>query len=217
MSQDPMQELELRFARGEISEDQYREHRDALMGKGKTERPQGPSGTPAYFVTPTNTLNFLEAVRTGLRRYGKFSGRTRRSEYWWCRLLEVPIFIALYVLTLLIAVLLASASPNNEALVVTFILVVFAGYVFGWWIPFSFAQTVRRFHDIGKSGWIYLLLMIISVVPLIGIIASIIWIVYTCRDSDPEENQYGANPKLSNDWLSKKSPSTSAGTSNILL
>ena len=46
----------------------------------------------------------------------------------------------------------------------------------------------RRLHDIGKSGWQQLLLLI----PLIG---SILVLIFTLRDSDYQENKYGPSPK----------------------
>ena len=47
---------------------------------------------------------------------------------------------------------------------------------------------IRRLHDISKSGWSYLVIL----VPLVGWIILLIWF---CRDSDPGDNQYGSNPK----------------------
>lgn len=52
----------------------------------------------------------------------------------------------------------------------------------------TIAVSVRRMHDIGKSGW----WVLIAFVPLIG------WIWYLilcCTDSQPGDNQYGPNPK----------------------
>ncbi len=50
------------------------------------------------------------------------------------------------------------------------------------------AVSVRRLHDIGKSGW----WILISLVPIVGVI---ILLVFTVLDSTPGENQYGPNPK----------------------
>ena len=52
----------------------------------------------------------------------------------------------------------------------------------------SIAVTVRRLHDIGKSGWFYFLILI----PVVG---SIILLVWECKDSEPGTNVYGPNPK----------------------
>ena len=47
---------------------------------------------------------------------------------------------------------------------------------------------VRRLHDMGKSGWWYL----ICLVPVLGAI----YLIYLwCQDSQAEANEWGANPK----------------------
>lgn len=47
---------------------------------------------------------------------------------------------------------------------------------------------VRRLHDMGKSGWWYL----IALVPIVGAI----YLIYLwCQDSQAEANEWGANPK----------------------
>jgi uncharacterized membrane protein YhaH (DUF805 family) len=50
------------------------------------------------------------------------------------------------------------------------------------------AVTVRRLHDVGKSGWWYLL----AFIPLIGAIILLVWF---CTDSQAGTNKWGANPK----------------------
>ena len=52
----------------------------------------------------------------------------------------------------------------------------------------SLAVSVRRLHDIGRSGW-YLL---VGLVPLIGPLFLIFWCL---SDSQPETNKWGADPK----------------------
>ena len=59
----------------------------------------------------------------------------------------------------------------------------------------SLAVTVRRLHDIGKSGFWYF----ISLVPYIG---SFVLLILTCMDSQPRPNQWGENLKgIGNDRL----------------
>ncbi len=61
-------------------------------------------------------------------------------------------------------------------------------YALSVFIP-SLAVVVRRLHDVGKSGWMYLILFI----PIIGAI----WIfVLLLKDSEVGDNKYGPNPKL---------------------
>lgn len=56
-------------------------------------------------------------------------------------------------------------------------------------IPYL-AVSVRRLHDIGKSGW----MLLVGLIPIIGAI----WlIVLFATDGEPGKNQYGPNPKES--------------------
>ncbi len=50
---------------------------------------------------------------------------------------------------------------------------------------------MRRLHDVGKSGWFYLIILI----PIIGFIGILILL---CSDGDKEENKWGTNPKIIN-------------------
>ena len=47
---------------------------------------------------------------------------------------------------------------------------------------------IRRLHDIGKSGWWYLL----ALIPLIGTIILLVW---CAREGDYGDNAYGPDPK----------------------
>ena len=57
----------------------------------------------------------------------------------------------------------------------------------GLFLP-ALAVTVRRFHDIGKSGWNILW----AIIPIIGLIIVLVWM---CQDSDVVANKYGESPK----------------------
>ncbi len=52
----------------------------------------------------------------------------------------------------------------------------------------NFCLMIRRFHDIGKSGWNLLWILI----PIVGFC---ILIYFFCLDSQPGDNQYGPSPK----------------------
>ena len=63
----------------------------------------------------------------------------------------------------------------------------YAIYTLAVLIP-SLAVSVRRLHDVGKSGW----MCFIALIPLIG---GIWLLVLMLTDSNSGENEYGANPK----------------------
>ena len=108
------------------------------------------------------------------KKYADFSGRSRRKEYWMFYLFNIIIFFVLYLM-----IVLDKAKEFDISLF----------YVYGILIIIPFiAVTVRRLHDVGKSGWFAL----ICLIPLGGI-----WIfILLCTDSNPDENEYGPNPKL---------------------
>lgn len=112
---------------------------------------------------------------TALKRYSEFTGRSRRAEYWYFYLISTVISIAL-------------SFGISFTVGETASLIVGGTYSLALLIP-TLAVTVRRLHDVGKSGW----WMFISIIPLIGGIWLIVLLV---RDSNPESNIYGPNPKI---------------------
>ena len=105
-----------------------------------------------------------------------FSGRSRRKEYW---LFALGVFIVSVALTIIEMMAGLEIAPDVGLLSTIFSLIIF--------IP-SLSVTVRRFHDIGRTGW-WLLLMLI---PILGWIAVF---VFTLLDSESGSNKYGSNPK----------------------
>jgi len=55
----------------------------------------------------------------------------------------------------------------------------------------SVALAIRRLHDIGKSGWWILL----GIIPVVNIIGIFVLLYFFIKDSQPDENQFGLNPK----------------------
>lgn len=113
-----------------------------------------------------------------LREYANFEGRAHRQEYWMFALFNVLFSIATTVLDFVLG--LKFFGPENGGLLnIVYSLVLF--------VP-GLAVAVRRLHDVGKSGWTLLWMLL----PIIGWIYIIILYV---RDSDLEANEYGENPK----------------------
>lgn len=121
-------------------------------------------------------MNWYLAV---LRKYADFSGRARRKEYWMFALFNAIFAIVLALLDELLGTVSKDIGVG-----------IFGGlYSLAVILP-GLALSVRRLHDVGKSGW----WLFIAFIPLIG------WIwffVLTVTDSQPGTNQYGPNPKES--------------------
>ncbi len=114
---------------------------------------------------------------TVLRKYAVFSGRARRSEYWYFVLFNVLISMVLSFVDLTIGT--ATSTGSIGLLGGLYSLAVF--------IP-SLAVAVRRLHDTGKSGW----WVLFGLIPVLG---WIVLIIFMFIDSQPGDNQYGPNPK----------------------
>ena len=119
-------------------------------------------------------MNWYLAV---LKKYAVFSGRARRNEYWMFFLFNTIFAI---VSAILDNVLGTAIEGGGYGLV--YIL-----YSLAVFLP-GLACTVRRLHDVGKSGWFILILLI----PFVG---AIWFLVLMCLDGNPGKNVYGANPK----------------------
>ncbi len=111
-----------------------------------------------------------------LKKYATFSGRAQRSEYWFFILFYLIGFILLAVIDGIIGTL----SPEVGIGILSGIFMLIH-------ILPSIGVSVRRLHDIGKSGWWYFLVII----PLVG---PIVLLIFMATDSK-EDNQYGPNPK----------------------
>ena len=114
-------------------------------------------------------MGFMEAVKTCFTKYATFSGRARRSEYWYFCLFNAIAAVVMKVLALAIDLPLDTI------------------YSVAVFIP-GLAVVVRRLHDIGKSGWSYLF----GLIPLVGWILLLVWF---CKAGDWGDNAYGPDPK----------------------
>ena len=115
-------------------------------------------------------------------KFADFNGRARRKEYWMWTLYCTIILLISMVFDNLFGL---TFELLGEDLGYGWLYLIFGIIQF---IP-GLAVVVRRLHDVGKSGWYYLIILI----PLIGFI----WIlVLLCTDGVEEENKWGTNPKL---------------------
>lgn len=170
--------------------------------------------TNQFYAKPQLTIG--QAVNEAKNKLVDFSGRSRRSEYWWCYLIVI------------IANFTVGFIPIFGSLITTLLGLAM--------IPLMF----RRLHDTGRSGWwwgagcilgvIVVISVIFSLMPYLKDIAydeaamedpefvlelmkviftnpfnlilfavsfiyEIVLLVFTCLDSHPEPNKYGESPK----------------------
>jgi uncharacterized membrane protein YhaH (DUF805 family) len=121
-------------------------------------------------------MGFAEAVQTCLQKYVGFSGRARRSEYWWFFLFTVLVSMVASVLDSIFGTMSDTTNVGVIGSIASLALL----------LP-SIAVAIRRLHDTSRSGW----WILIGLIPIVG---WIILIVFYCQDSHGE-NQYGPSPK----------------------
>ncbi|MEM9013987.1 MAG: DUF805 domain-containing protein [Pseudomonadota bacterium] len=114
-------------------------------------------------------MDMQSAVKTVLANYANFNDRSSAPEFWWWALAYFIGYVVMFFLGGLVGA--------GELLPALFALGLLAPNI---------AVSVRRFHDIGKSGWWTL----IFIIPLVGLIAMIYFFI------KPSEgpNQYGEGP-----------------------
>jgi uncharacterized membrane protein YhaH (DUF805 family) len=139
-------------------------------------------------------MSFPQAVKSVLTKYVGFSGRARRSEYWWFALLMIIlacVFFSVMFFSLMTTSAEAGVTTDATALAtggVSLVALVIADLLgLALTLP-HLAVTVRRLHDTNRSGWFYL----INFVPLIG---GIMLLVVLSEDSTRGPNRYGPSPK----------------------
>ena len=121
-------------------------------------------------------MDMMQSISTVFSKYITFAGRAQRSEYWW------------FILFILVGSAVAAAFDTvmgsmNFTYGSGIIGAIFSLAIF---LP-SWAVEVRRLHDIGKSGWWLLLILI----PIIGSIILLVWLI---RKGTEGDNQYGPDP-----------------------
>ena len=116
---------------------------------------------------------FLDA----LKQYADFSGRATRQQYWMFYLFYLIIYLALTVIEITLG--LYDKEVDMGLFTTIFML--------GLLIP-SLAILARRLHDIGRTGWWILLI----VIPFVG---ALVLLIFAVLDSEYGENKYGNSIK----------------------
>ncbi len=135
-------------------------------------------------------MNMMQSVKTVYSNYAKFTGRARRAEFWWFVLFYMIVGIVLSIIdgalfgtvtesgSLSTGDYSYSSQTNTPILSGIFYLATLLPYL---------GVSVRRLHDIDRTGWWLLL----GFIPLIGIIVLIVWFA---TGGDKGDNRFGPDP-----------------------
>ncbi len=84
-------------------------------------------------------MTFFQSINTCFIKYTVFHGTAKRAEYWYWRLFELVLALIAFRLDTIF-------FDSNE-------IGSFSLFVFFFTIIPGVAVTVRRLHDVNKSGW----------------------------------------------------------------
>ena len=128
---------------------------------------------------PAHMMGFSDAVQNVLmNNYAKLNGRASRSEYWWFVLFNFIVNIVTFVIDLTLGSMI-TYDMGYVGLIAFLALL----------LP-TVSVSVRRLHDIGKSGWWILL----AIIPIDNFIGIFVIIVFTIMEGEEQPNQYGNVP-----------------------
>ena len=112
-------------------------------------------------------MTFGQAIGSCFNKYATFSGRAARAEYWYFVLFNLLLSLAAGIVDA------GSGVASGVAVLVTF-------------LP-GLAVTVRRLHDIDRSGWWTLIFLL----PVIGAVMLVVWLA---SRGTAGPNRFGMDP-----------------------
>ncbi|MEA3072242.1 MAG: hypothetical protein QOD29_3688 [Alphaproteobacteria bacterium] len=117
-------------------------------------------------------MNFTQAISSGFNNYVNFAGRAARSEFWYWALFAALASLAGELIDL---ALFTSSTFTPVQTLVNLAL----------FLP-GLAVSVRRLHDLDRTGWWLLLIFTV-----IGIIVLLVW---DCMRGTVGPNRFGPDP-----------------------
>ena len=140
-------------------------------------------GRDAIVAEPEHTGLWSYFTRTLTSNYANFRGRARRKEYWG----YVLFYTILLMIVTAVGISFDNSTGNLTGQEIPTVTIVAVGlFLLATFIP-GLALIVRRQHDIGLSGWFYLLILI----PYVG---GLIVFVFTLIPSQKHDNKWGPVP-----------------------
>lgn len=141
---------------------------------------------PPRLDQPHYGIGFVPAVLRGFRKYAVFNGRASRSEYWWWILGVTVVEIVLVALGLGLGHATSTDRGPTPGAAAWPFLILLVSVALAVVVP-SIAVSVRRLHDSGNSGWLYLL----TLIPYLG---SVVVVIFGVLGTSPAGLKFEADP-----------------------
>lgn len=134
--------------------------------------------------------SFMDILKYSIKKSFSFEGRASRKDFWY-------VYAAIFVVNFLLSTVVGSifgiffvgvVAVTGGLGIILYPLIFIPSII--TCLPLI-GLSVRRMHDIGKSGW-YSLLYWLG--PLTCLITTIVYFVFACKESDCGNNEYGPAP-----------------------
>ncbi len=159
-------------------------------------------------------LSFGEAVRLFYGNYLNADGRAQRSAYWWVFLYQLIISLVFAIVILmaeggpeLINSIAGASTTQNYDNILAELSTLWADLGFSGKAAFycmmifnllnfipDIMMRIRRFHDLGQSGWLVLAFFMLGMIPLLSVVSGLANIVWFAIPGTQGTNQYGPDP-----------------------
>jgi uncharacterized membrane protein YhaH (DUF805 family) len=121
-------------------------------------------------------MSFGAAIASFFSKYATFSGRARRSEFWYAVVFTTLVSAVIGLIWPSTTVVLNEMSFQQSSLPSNL-------WQLAIFVP-SIALSVRRLHDVGRKGTYYLFVLL----PIVG---WILLFIQFLKDSEPGPNAFG--------------------------
>ncbi|AXI46642.1 DUF805 domain-containing protein [Sulfitobacter sp. SK012] len=128
-------------------------------------------------------MGFTQSVKICLSKYVVFSGRARRSEYWWFVLFVILVSIGLAVLDTTLFGVDPETGQGSNLLNSLFQLAVLLPMLAAGW---------RRLHDTGRPGWYLLLPVAFSIATMVMLLTGVV--VFSALETGVEDPEVLRGP-----------------------
>ena len=143
----------------------------------------------------------MEWMLMPLRRYAEFSGRSRRKEYWMFTLFMLLVSVALMAIEMAVGIAEMFGEGGGPLSLIFSLATLIPGI----------SVSVRRLHDIDRSGWWLLgpfiplifvgfavatqLTWLVGIAGGLALIGILILLVFAVKDGTKGPNRFGDDPK----------------------
>ena len=178
---------------GGYQQPQYGGYQQPQYGYADPQQAASDNHLAMYGERPQ--IDFGESIKICFNKFADFTGRARRSEFWWFYLFNMLLssFTCIGGFVTLIPMMAVTVRRLHDT-----------GHS-AWWyfIPTllsiiyscTFLPLLLWGLSRGKEGPITVGFIALIIFLLISLYYGIMLLIYCCRDSDPDENEYGPSPK----------------------